>query len=204
LVRTYYVKQGKVVRDKGITRGNILVLTEEQWRERWDGLLKKAMWKGLILIVSMISVVFMIPIILMVATNPIDQGLEAMVVIMMLTLLLVFTVPFITLNQNRRHAKRQPAPGLYEYGLQQSPVGFIPYAEIASTERKAIGWPKKQDVVVMNPRYPRKALGFTIKTPWNILIEFIGEEGAMELEARVRGDIGPHGPPELHIYGTYK
>jgi hypothetical protein len=204
LVWTYYVKQGKFVRDKGIIRGNILVMTEEQWRERWDGLLKKAMWKGLILIVSMVTVVFMIPIIFIVATNPIDQGLEAMVLSMMLILLMVFTVPIINLYQSRRHAKRQPAPGLYAYGLQQSPVGFIPYGEIASTERKAIGWPKKQDIVVMNPRYPRKVLGFTIKTAWNILIELIGEEGAKELEARVRSDIGPHGPPELHIYGTYK
>jgi len=204
LVRTYYVKQGKGVRDKGITRGNILLMTEDQWRERYDGMLKKAVWKGSILIVSMFSVFLMIPMMLLVATNPMDQGLQAMILLLLMIFLLVFSVPFMVLNQNRRHAKRQPAPGLYEYGLQQSPVGFIPYAEIASTERRTIGWPKKQNVVVMHSRYQRKALGFTIKTPWNILIEFIGEEGAKELEARVRGDIGRDGPPELHIYGKYK
>ncbi len=203
-VWTYYVKQGKLVRDKGLDRGNLLVMTEEEWRERYDVLLKKAMWTVSTLIGIVIGIGFIIFMALVLFTFPEDQMRDSLIAFfLMLTLLFVF-VPFISLYQNRQRAKKLPAPGLYEYGLQQSPYGFIPYTEIASTERTAVGWPKKKDVVVMNPWYQRKALGIKIRTPWNILIEFIGEEGAKELEARVRGDIGPHGPPDLHIYGTYK
>ncbi len=179
-------------------------MTEEEWRERYDGFLKKAMGTASYISGIIIGIIFLIPMIFVSFTLPDAQTRSAFIVFLLMLSLLFFFVPFISLYQNRQRAKKLPAPGLYEYGLQQSPQGFIPYTEIASTERTAVGWPKKKDVVVMNPWYQRKALGIKIKTPWNILVEFIGEEGAKELEARVRGDIGPKGPPELHIYGTYK
>ena len=200
----YYVKQGKFVRDKGIDRGNLLLMTEEEWRERYDGLLKKIMWTASILSVLMVSIVVIIPMFFVLFTIPEGQTPAALIVLFLMLPLMMFFLPFLSLYQGRQQAKKLPAPGLYEYGLQLAPHAFIPYPEIASTERKAVGWPKKKDVVAMHPRYQRKALGIKIKTPWNVLIELIGEEGAKELEARVRGDIGPKGPPELHIYGTYK
>ena len=203
-VWTYYVKQGKLVRDKGIDRGKLLVMTEEEWRKRYDGLLKKAMWTASSIAGLIIGIVIIIPMTLMLFTFPDAQTRNAFIFLLLMLTLVFFFAPFIALFQNRQRATKLPAPGLYEYGLQQSPYGFIPYTEIASTERTAVGWPKKKDVMVMNPWYQRKALGIKIMTPWNVLIELIGEEGAKELEARVRGDIGPKGPPELHIYGTYK
>ncbi len=201
MASTYYVNQGRLVKDKGITRGGYLVWTEEEWRKMFDIWVEKTY--GLVTTIALTNLTFVIMIPFMaIAYFFLPDGPARN--FMIIFILLICLIPFALVHRTRTIYKKLPVPSLREHGLQYIPRTFIPYTEIATTERKAIGWRKKQEALVLIPRYQRREGGFKIKVPWTILIEFISEEAAKELEARVRGDIGPYGPPELHIYGTYK
>jgi len=198
LVRTYYVSQGRLVRDKGITRGVFLVYNEKEWRERFDRTLDRTMGTKSAIATVVLTIVCMFPLFLVVYYLP-DSPARYF---MFLFLLMLSIIPYYTIFRTRQVYGDLPVPSLHEQGIQESPLTFIPYGEIASVERTTIGGRKQKDRVVLNPRYQRWERGFKIKAPWFMSFELLGEDGVNELEARLRGGIGPAEPPELHLYET--
>jgi len=140
--------------------------------------------------------------IIIIATPPLrDEMVPFLIVTVVILVIFLMAILLIT----RLIVRNNPAAGLYENGIQQTHTTFIPYKEIARTELISEGWPKKRDILLMHPRYKLKLLfGIKTKLPWSINVEFLGAEGLRELEARIRGVDGTNGPPELHLYGTYK
>lgn len=199
MVSTYYVSQGRLVKDNGITRGGYLVWTEEEWQKRFDIWIEETLGMVTTIKVTALMYAFMTPFMVLVYIMP-DGPTK---IFMIYFFLIISIIPFILSHRTKTIYKKLPVPSVREHGLQVMPRTFIPYTEITTTERKAVGR-RKRDVIILNPRYQRREGGLKIKAPWAILIEFITEEGAKELEARVRGDIGPDRPPELHLYATYK
>jgi len=205
LVWTYYIDKGRRLRDKGITRGNHLVRTEEEWRERYDRMLTKPLGSASEDSYVLITIIIFFPLMLIIFLIASGPARDAMIFFLVLLLFISIIIPVTVVFLQRRVIRKLPAAGLYDYGIQQTHVIFIPYQEIARIEMSARGWPKKREVMLLHPRYERiLAYGIKTKMPYVILVEFLGLEGAKELEERVRGGTGPIGPPDLHLYGTYK
>lgn len=183
MVKRYLVHHGRLVRDRGVSRGSMLVYPEREWRGRFTSLLEEGKWvivtycaAALVILASLLTLVWAIA----------DDGLTrdfAMIIILTMMLGVTISPPMVWYTLLWGIANK-PAPGLYEHGFQDH-TGFIPYVEMASTDRRTIGR-RKRPVVAMHPRYERRSLfGRRVEGPWAIAIDFLGEEGARELEARV-------------------
>ena len=198
--RSYYVQNGMLQRDKGLDRGEMLVWTEEQWRDRFLKRYNQIM-KNLMVFLALLFIVlfaFILLIVLSVATE--DNSM------MFLLMLLLISVPFgvtipIALFVSKWNIDRAPATGLYETGLQITPLYFIPYDEMKRTERKMVGWRTKAEAVLVHPVADKRSFSDPLPRPWSIRMDFLGVEGVEQLERIVAGDLRRKEPPKLVLYG---
>ncbi len=197
--RSYFVRNGRLQRDRGMDRGQMIVWTDEEWRRRFSEMMNRMMERAIIglMIVYAACMVMLITMALLSGPGPGAQIFT--IVIFFITLTFGIGIPMIMFQTKRGFAKA-PAVGLYEGGLQLTPFYFIPYHEMKRTGRKMIGWPTKVEAVVMYPRYDKKDLLDQIRRPWTVLMTLLGIEGAHELERIVAGDVRSREPPKLVIY----
>ena len=174
----------------------MLVHTEEEWRHRHKTILDRTarrlwMWMvavgiGLILYVLCVEYLF----------EPWDVISTSAFIIIILSGMVIPSVGRIVKHRTRRY----PATGLYEEGLQITPHIFIPYAEIASTEREPSGVFSLEGVRLhLRFRLPLP-LWFVLPEGLTVPAEFLGEYGIVELERRVAVFQAPVEPPRLVLY----
>ncbi len=177
----------------------MLVWTEEQWRKRFMEQYNRIMQRMVIFLVLLYLVIVMIFVTmgLLMATR--ETFLVFVIIIVFITLTFGLITP-ISLFLSKREIAKAPATGLYKYGLQLTPFYFIPYFEMARTERQWRGWPKKAEAIVIHPRYDRRSWFDRASFPWAVKMSFLDEEGARELEDIVSGDDGLKTPPKLVVY----
>lgn len=184
---SYIVRKGRLEKEPGIERGQMLVRPEEEWRRRRLDLIKRSRMKAIIhiAIIYVPVPIFFVMILVELFEN---LGLVLIMVLGLWTILIIGT-PYIVYREMLKDNVEEPAEGLYENGVQMLGT-FIPYTEIASTERK-VGR-KGVTSVILHPRYERrKENGKVIKRPWSLSKSILGEEGVEELEKRVRAQGSP-------------
>ncbi len=193
MVDRSYVDQGRVVRDTGIERGKMLVYSEDEWRERARAQQKKEMPRH----IRKVAVIYIITMlmILLITTQAKDADAVLLKYLVMVAVTIAFVFPtMMAIYRIRRMIDTGPVPGIYEQGLQQSLLAFIPYSEIDSTQRKTFDSEGKT-VLLMYPKHDRKeGEKKPHRIPWAIDVEDFGEGGVKEIEARVRDLHAPGSP----------
>lgn len=200
MARGRTVSAGRSVTDRGLVRGSMIVLTEDEWRSRFEEATRKV--TRLVLVVTGVAIVgiLIVPAILTMGAARIWPFIAPVAVVMGLVYLFSWAILVLV---SRWVARRPPFVGLYEGGVQITRFLFIPYFEIASVEEKTLRLgPFKREFLVLRPAHkPSIKVRFTAPYPWTLDMGFVGDEGAEELGRRVRGEVAPKGPPKLVIYG---
>jgi len=193
MVNRSYVDQGRVVRDTGIERGKMLVYSEDEWRERARAQHKKEMPRRIMKLTVIYIITLLMTSLITSQAKDADAVLLKYLVMVALTIAFVFPI-MLAMTKIQRMIDTGPVPGIFEQGLQQSLLVFIPYSEIDSTQRKTFDSEGKT-VLLMYPKHDRiEGKRKPHRKPWAIDVEDWGEECVEELEARVR-DLHAQGSP---------
>jgi hypothetical protein len=179
-------------------------MSEEEWRDR----LRESMAKQFRMTATMMVIVGMLPMLMIGSTLSDLPSDIAFTVFLPLLLMIILTlggslvlIHFIL----KRRVTKGPVPGVYEHGIQFQTGVFLPYHEISEVEESKRIVPFFTEFVHLRPRARegtslwRRAV---IPSAWIVRIDFLTEEGLVEVERRVRGvPLGPSVPPKLVIYG---
>jgi hypothetical protein len=186
LVRTYYVHRGKRLRDLDFQRGRPVVRSADEWKERWASVNGPRHRRVLSVLVSIFLLVLIVILGLYLTGNLEGDALTS-AALFMFWLTVVLWVPILTVRHYEVHG---PAPGLYQLGVQANMDTFVPYWEIESTRRVGLGRDNRE-YVAMAPRYPVGLVFRQSLEPWTLAVDFLGEDGVVELERRVSIALGP-------------
>jgi hypothetical protein len=203
-VKQRYIEGGRVRSAPSIDRGELLVYTEEEWRERLSTV-QRRMYRTLLVLLSVVYFALIIPIV--VATAGIeDVPIELPIFLLIMMSIVVWVPGILALMMNRYQSSLMPAVGLYEGGVQLGPGLFVPYGEIErveSVDRVPGGGRWGGRAVKLHPRFKRRPFpGVEVPGYWFLKVEFLGDEGVAELERGVSGlGEGVQKPPKLVLYG---
>lgn len=180
-------------RSEAIERGEILIHSEEEWRQRLQAVMRRGMRWATVL-VAIVTAVMVSPLVLTMDTVP-DGPRIVLPLVLVIVALTMGTVPLLDYTQ-RWQARRCPAVGLYERGVQLTVNLFVPYHEIEGVE------PVRRWVRI-HPRFQRTPFpGIKVPGWWAMSTDLLGDDGQVELDRRVRGLVEDNeGPPRLVIYG---
>jgi hypothetical protein len=177
LVTSDIVRKGMIVRETDVDRGEMLVYSEQEWRERARSARGMSTLKFLTLTTSIVGLM-VLGLFAYLTYNPQDQSKYWVVLVGVFILFTVFFNAFILYTVGKAKT-REPAPGLYERGLELVHYIYVPFEEIAEiTEETLKGKPALE---LHLPSHDDETIMERAPDIWKIPLEFLGEEGAQVL-----------------------
>jgi len=189
LAKRYYLSEGRWEVDEGFERGQVRVRSETEWRRRYRSMQRVMMRKTMVDAAAVIIIFWSLHIALALQLE--GGSLWTSVPLLVLFIILLLAMGPLNYVMRMWRFDDAPSPGLYRDGVQMTPEAFLPYVEIGEVRRKAIlGLMGRREVVRVRERRKRKNFPYR-KLPWTLWIDFLGEDGAEELEARVHAAGSP-------------
>ena len=185
---TDIVREGRLVYEPNIKRGETLVYKDWEWTARSRPYRRRRELWSLAISICFVGPPLIMTIYLLVF---IPDDFERLVLVLLFggfTLCMVIISVFAHVA-NRKENVETPPEGLYERGVQLFHFIFVPYEEIAAiSERIAKG---KPHVELRLHSHEDGSIRERNPKVWRIPKEFLGEEGARELKARVHAQGSP-------------
>jgi hypothetical protein len=178
----------------------MIVLTKDEWKERVASNTRK-MGKRIAILFVVLYIGLSFFLLMIWLQDPLTRVFGAYFMLMIAALLIIswgFSYAMV-----RWQLRNYPQMGLYEKGVQFTPMIFLPYHEVASMKDyglKLYPGPPKAVRIELRTK-PSIMATFIMPTPVLIYKSLLGEEGLDEMDRRIRGIVPQQGPPELRIYG---
>jgi hypothetical protein len=182
------VREGKLEPATRIDRGEPLLRSETEWRERArphrrridrSGWVITAVWVGVPLILIVGALVLM----------PDFIGLPIIIGILGILMAIFMVFSAVAERFHKKEVASTPPEGLYENGVQLFYFIFVPYEEISRVDK---GVERGTSVIVIR-LHGHEDVSIKERQPWvwNLPTEFLGEDGIEELRNRLHGPGSP-------------